>query len=130
MPASILEKPGPLDAAERWFIQRHSEIGERIVAAAPTLKATAPIVRAAHERPDGRGYPDGLTLEDIPVSSRIIAVVDAFDAMTSDRPYQKAMLPGDALAELRRNAGTQFDPAVIEAFASTMPSRAREPVAA
>jgi diguanylate cyclase (GGDEF)-like protein len=130
MPASILDKPGPLDAAERWFMQRHSEIGERIVAAAPTLAATAPIVRAAHERPDGRGYPDGLSLEDIPISSRIIAVVDAFDAMTSDRPYRKAMLPGDALEELRRHAGTQFDPAIIEAFASTMPSRASETLVA
>jgi two-component system, cell cycle response regulator len=77
MPASILEKPGPLDAAERWFMQRHSEIGERIVAAAPTLEAIAPIVRAAHERADGHGYPDGVGLEEIPVSSRIIAVVDA-----------------------------------------------------
>jgi putative nucleotidyltransferase with HDIG domain len=130
MPESILEKPGPLDAAERWFMQRHSEIGARIVSAAPTLAATAPIVRATHERPDGRGYPDGLILEDIPISSRIIAVVDAFDAMTSDRPYQKAMPLADALAELRQHAGTQFDPAVIEAFASTLPSRTRAQVAA
>jgi diguanylate cyclase (GGDEF)-like protein len=123
VPASILEKPGPLDAVERAFMERHSEIGERIVAAAPTLAATAPIVRAAHERPDGLGYPDGLRLEEIPLSSRIIAVVDAFDAMTSDRPYRKAMPHGDALEELRRHAGTQFDRAVIEAFASTMPAR-------
>ena len=130
MPASILDKPGPLDAAERWFMQRHSEIGERIVAAAPTLKATAPIVRAAHERPDGKGYPDGLSLEEIPMSSRIIAVVDAFDAMISERPYQRAMASDDALAELRRHAGTQFDPAVIEAFAATISSRSREQVAA
>jgi two-component system cell cycle response regulator len=130
MPASILEKAGPLDAAERWFMQRHSEIGERIVAAAPTLKATAPIVRAAHERPDGKGYPDGLSLEDIPISSRIIAVVDAYDAMTSDRPYQRAMPATDALAELRRHAGTQFDPAVIEAFAASMSTRSKEMIAA
>jgi diguanylate cyclase (GGDEF)-like protein len=130
MPALILEKPGPLDAAERWFMQRHSEIGERIVAAAPTLKATAPIVRAAHERPDGKGYPDGLSLEDIPISSRIIAVVDAYDAMTSDRPYQQAMPATEALAELRRHAGTQFDPAVVEAFAFSMSIRAEEMIAA
>jgi diguanylate cyclase (GGDEF)-like protein len=130
MPASILDKPGPLDAAERWFMQRHSEIGERIVAAAPTLRATAPVVRAAHERPDGKGYPDGLTLEQIPVSSRIIAVVDAYDAMTSDRAYQQAMQPADALAELRRHAGTQFDAAVVEAFASTMSISARDTIAA
>jgi diguanylate cyclase (GGDEF)-like protein len=130
MPASILDKPGPLDAAERWFMQRHSEIGERIVAAAPTLRATAPVVRAAHERPDGKGYPDGLRLEEIPISSRIIAVVDAYDAMISDRPYQHAMRPADALAELRRHAGTQFDPAVVDAFASTMSTCARDTVAA
>jgi diguanylate cyclase (GGDEF)-like protein len=130
VPASILDKPGPLDAAERWFMQRHSEVGERIVAAAPTLSATAPIVRAAHERPDGNGYPDGLRLAEIPISSRIIAVVDAFDAMISDRPYQGAMHPSDALAELRRHAGAQFDPAVVEAFASTLPTRVEEQVAA
>ena len=130
MPASILDKPGPLDAAERWFIQRHSEIGERIVAAAPTLAAIAPIVRAVHERADGGGYPDGIRLAEIPISSRIIAVVDAFDAMTSERPYQQAMPPDEALAELRRNAGTQFDPAVVEAFAATLAARAELPVAA
>jgi diguanylate cyclase (GGDEF)-like protein len=130
MPASILEKPGPLDAAETWFMQRHSEIGERIVAAAPTLKAIAPIVRAAHERPDGNGYPDALTLDEIPIGSRIIAVVDAFDAMTSDRPYQQARRPADALAELRRYAGTQFDPAVVEAFAATIADRSVAQIAA
>ncbi len=130
MPASILDKPGPLDAAERWFMQRHSEIGERIVAAAPTLKAIAPVVRAAHERPDGKGYPDGLVTAEIPISSRIIAVVDAFDAMTSERPYQRAMSVGDALAELRLHAGTQFDPTVIEAFAGTLSVRSEAPLAA
>jgi two-component system, cell cycle response regulator len=111
-------------------MQRHSEIGERIVAAAPTLKSTAPIVRGAHERPDGKGYPDGLSLEQIPISSLIIAVVDAFDAMISDRPYQQAMRPEEALAELRRHAGTQFDPAVVDAFASTMSIYARDTIAA
>lgn len=130
MPESILEKTGPLDAAERWFMQRHSEIGERIVAAAPSLKATGPIVRAAHERPDGHGYPDGLSLAQIPISSRIIAVVDAFDAMTSDRAYQQAMPAADALTELRQHAGTQFDPAVVEAFAATMSTLTRVGIAA
>jgi putative nucleotidyltransferase with HDIG domain len=130
MPESILEKTGPLDAAERWFMQRHSEIGERIVAAAPSLKATAPLVRAAHERPDGHGYPDGLSLAEIPIGSRIIAVVDAFDAMTSDRAYQPAMPAADALAELRQHAGTQFDPAVVEAFTAAMSTSARVGIAA
>jgi two-component system cell cycle response regulator len=123
IPAAIIEKPGPLDAEEQWFMQRHSEIGERILAATPALSAIAPIVRAVHERPDGRGYPDGLQLEEIPVSSRIIAVVDAFDAMTNDRPYQPAMPVEDALMELRRHAGTQFDPAVVEAFVTAIADR-------
>ncbi|MDX6630086.1 MAG: hypothetical protein QOH00_2332 [Gaiellales bacterium] len=123
IPATILDKPGPLDPEEEWFVQRHSEIGERLVAATLDLKAVAPIVRAVHERPDGRGYPDGLELEAIPVSSRIIAVVDAFDAMTTDRPYQRAVSHELALAELRRHAGTQFDAAVVEAFATTLAER-------
>ena len=130
IPASILDKAGPLDAEERWFMQRHSEIGERIAAATPVLKEIAHIVRAVHERPDGKGYPDGLELRDIPVPARIIAVVDAFDAMTHDRPYQRAV-PGErALAELRRHAGTQFDPAVVEAFASVIAACDAEPLAA
>ena len=116
IPASILDKPGPLDAEERLFIQRHSTIGERIVAAAPTLRDIAPIVRSAHERVDGTGYPDGLRGDAIPICSRIIAVVDAYDAMTSDRPYQDAMPEDDAVVELSRNAGTQFDANVVEAF--------------
>jgi HD-GYP domain-containing protein (c-di-GMP phosphodiesterase class II) len=123
IPATILEKPGPLDAEEEWFVQRHSEIGERLVAATLDMKAVAPIIRAVHERADGRGYPDGLQLEEIPVSSRIIAVVDAFDAMTTDRPYQQAVSRELALAELRRHAGTQFDPGVVEAFAITLAER-------
>ena len=93
------------------------------MAATPDLKAIAPIVRAVHERPDGRGYPDGLTLEEIPVSSRVIAVVDAFVAMTTDRPYQRAVPAEQALVELRRHAGTQFDAVVVEAFVRTIAER-------
>ncbi len=130
IPASILEKAGALDAEERRFIERHSEIGERIVAAAPALEAIAPFVRSAHERVDGTGYPDGLKHDDIPVASRIIAVVDAFDAMTRERPYSGAMATEDALAELRSCAGTQFDPAVVEAFAAAMTDRLVVPRAA
>jgi diguanylate cyclase (GGDEF)-like protein len=120
IPDSILNKPGPLDAQERLFMQRHSTIGERIVSAAPTLKEIAPIIRSAHERMDGTGYPDGLRLEQIPICARIIGVVDAYDAMTSDRPYQHAMSSEDALLELRHNAGTQFDPAVVDAFTAVL----------
>jgi diguanylate cyclase (GGDEF)-like protein len=130
IPASILDKPGPLDPAERAFMQRHSLIGERIVAAAPTLEAIAPIVRAAHERPDGGGYPDGLRLDEIPICARIIAVVDAYDAMTSNRPYRHAIPTTEALAELRLHAGTQFDPGVIEAFATVLASHAKPVLAA
>jgi diguanylate cyclase (GGDEF)-like protein len=120
IPAAILDKPSALDAKERAFMQRHSAIGERIVAAAPALEPIAPILRAAHERPDGTGYPDGLRLDEIPISARIIAVVDAYDAMTNDRPYRNAMPSEAAFIELRRHAGTQFDPSVIDAFADAI----------
>lgn len=130
IPASILDKPGPLNAEEQWFVQRHSEIGERIIAAVPDMGMVAPIVRAVHERPDGKGYPDGLKLEEIPVSARIIAVVDAFDAMTTNRPYQESVSVERALVELHRHAGTQFDPAVVEAFVTTIGDQRTEKHAA
>ena len=120
IPVSILNKPGPLDPQERLFVQRHSTIGERIVAASATLQPIAPIVRSAHDRVAGTGYPDGLLFEQIPICSRIIAVVDAYDAMTSDRPYQLAMPTQEAVEELQRNAGTQFDPTVVDAFTKVL----------
>jgi len=126
IPASILDKPGSLDLSERTLMECHTLIGARILAAAPTLAAIAPIVRSSHERADGTGYPDGLRLDEIPICARIIAVVDAFDAMTSDRPYRSAMPRAAALAELHEHAGTQFDPAVVEAFATVV---AETPVA-
>lgn len=85
IPAAILDKTGPLDEREWEFVRRHPVIGERIVMAAPALASTAPLIRSSHERIDGHGYPDGLVGEDIPLGSRIIAVCDAFDAMTSER---------------------------------------------
>jgi PAS domain S-box-containing protein/diguanylate cyclase (GGDEF)-like protein len=117
VPDAILSKPGPLDSEEWDFMRRHTLIGERIVAAAPALARIAPIVRASHERPDGNGYPDGLMTEAIPIGARIVAVVDAFSAMVSSRPYKPAMTIDAALAELRRCAGTQFDETVVDAFA-------------
>ena len=116
VPDAILHKPGPLDDGEWAFIRRHTLIGERIIAAAPALTRVAALVRASHERWDGHGYPDALAGEAIPLGARIVAVADAFDAMTSPRPYSSPRSADDALAELRRCAGTQFDPVVVDAF--------------
>jgi two-component system cell cycle response regulator len=134
IPETILEKRGPLDPAEWWHIRRHTVVGERIVAAAPALGRVAKIVRSTHERHAGGGYPDGLAGEEIPLGARIVAVCDAFDAMTRDRPYRGAMDPELALAELRACAGDQFDPAVVDAFVriwrETMPAAGAPPEAA
>ncbi|MEA2307678.1 MAG: hypothetical protein QOH43_4958 [Solirubrobacteraceae bacterium] len=116
IPDAILSKPGPLDEAEWAFMHRHTLIGERIVLAAPALRGVAGLVRASHERWDGTGYPDRLAGEDIPLGARIVAVCDAYDAMVSARPYQHALPEAQALAELCRCAGGQFDPAVVQAF--------------
>jgi two-component system, cell cycle response regulator len=116
IPDAILNKPGPLDPAEWEFMRQHPMIGERILAAAPALAPVAKLVRASHERWDGRGYPDGLRGEEVPIGARIVAVCDAYEAMTADRVYQSARSPEQALAELRRNAGSQFDPAVVAAL--------------
>ena len=116
IPASILDKPGPLDEREWEFMRRHPLIGERIVLAAPALAGSAPLIRSSHERVDGGGYPDGLAGEEIPLGARIVAVCDAFDAMTSQRSYRGPTSVEAALKELRSHAGTQFDTAVVEAF--------------
>jgi diguanylate cyclase (GGDEF)-like protein len=116
IPDDILAKPGPLEAEEWAFVRRHPLIGERIIGAAPALAAAAKLVRSTHERPDGGGYPDGLAGEEIPMGARVIAVCDAYTAMTSPRPHAPPRTLPEALAELRRGAGTQFDPAVVEAF--------------
>jgi two-component system, cell cycle response regulator len=117
IPDAILSKPGPLTDGEWEFMRRHTVIGERILAAAPALAPVAELVRASHERWDGSGYPDRLAGDAIPLGSRIVAVCDAFDAMITDRPYQRAKTPAEAIAELRRVAGSQLDPGVVEAFA-------------
>jgi diguanylate cyclase (GGDEF)-like protein/putative nucleotidyltransferase with HDIG domain len=120
IPDGILDKPGPLDESEWAFVRRHTLIGERIVRAAPALTRAAAIVRASHERWDGSGYPDGLAGEQIPLGSRIVAVCDAYDAMTSRRAYAPALAPAAALGELRAGAATQFDPAVVESLAAVL----------
>jgi diguanylate cyclase (GGDEF)-like protein len=116
IPDTILNKPGPLDEEEWEFIHRHPEIGERIVAAAPSIAHTAPLVRSHHERYDGRGYPDRLKRDEIPIGAAIIAVCDSFGAMTKRRPYSDAISVADALAELRRCAGHQYDPDIVASF--------------
>ena len=111
---ALLQKAGRLDPAERREIEAHPGAGADIVERIRAFKQVACIVRHHHERPDGQGYPAGLTGDTIPLGSRIVLVADAFDAMTSDRPYRRGMAPERAIAELERHAGTQFDPQVVE----------------
>ncbi len=117
VPDAVVLKPGPLDPQEMEQMRRHVVLGERIIAQIPYLGGLArQVVAAHHERWDGTGYPRGLRGEAIPLAARIFAVVDAFDAMTNDRPYRRALPPGQALDEIRRAAGTQLDPGVVRAF--------------
>src|SRR4051812_22300255 len=116
IPDRVLHKPAPLDDAEWLLMRDHPVIGERILRTIPGMGAVARIVRHEHERFDGRGYPDGIAGEDIPIGSRVILACDAYHAMTSDRPYRAAMAHDDAVAELVRAAGTQFDPRVVTAL--------------
>jgi two-component system, cell cycle response regulator len=120
VPDSVLHKPAPLDDDEWALMRQHTVIGERILLAAPALKPVAALVRASHERWDGSGYPDQLAGTDIPIGARIVAVCDAYDAMVSDRTYRKEMAPEQALAELRRCAGSQFDPVIVDAFTAVV----------
>ena len=128
IPDAILEKPGPLTDAEWTFMRRHTIVGERILTAAPALAPVGQLVRSSHERWDGGGYPDGRAGEAIPLGARIVFVCDAFHAMTSDRPYSRARSPEEAIAELHRAAGTQFDPRVVAAFVETWHEEVGEPV--
>jgi putative nucleotidyltransferase with HDIG domain len=116
LPPGLLEKEGPLTLDERRVMQSHSEIGERILVNVDTYSEIAHIVRHHHERVDGNGYPDGLTESEIPLLARIIAVADAYNAMTSDRPYREAMPSRVARMRLAQAVGTQFDTSVVAAF--------------
>jgi diguanylate cyclase (GGDEF)-like protein len=120
IPDAIIEKPAALDESEWEFMRQHTVIGQRIISAAPALARVGEYVRSSHERWDGGGYPDGLRREEIPLASRIVSVCDAYDAMISERPYGVARPKEDALAELARCAGTQFDPAVVAAFSAVL----------
>jgi diguanylate cyclase (GGDEF)-like protein/putative nucleotidyltransferase with HDIG domain len=120
IPDAVLEKPGPLTDDEWLLIREHTIIGERMLSVAPALRDIAAIVRASHERYDGAGYPDGTAADDIPVEARIVNAADAYCAMTSDRPYHTARARHEAVGELRRCAGGQFDPTVVDALLTVL----------
>jgi HD-GYP domain-containing protein (c-di-GMP phosphodiesterase class II) len=113
---SILLKPGKLTEEEWVEIKKHPILGAEIIKPLTFLSDVAVLIEQDHERWDGKGYPSGLKGEDIAVGARIIAIADAYDAMISGRPYQKAMTKEEAMAEIQKNAGTQFDPQAVEVF--------------
>ena len=126
IPDAILEKPGPLSDEEWRFMRQHTVLGERILSAADSLAPLGRVVRATHERWDGGGYPDGLAGDAIPLAARIIFVCDAFDAITTGRPYAPRRSVTDAVAELRACAGTRFDPRVVDCFCAAIAERERD----
>jgi diguanylate cyclase (GGDEF)-like protein len=128
VPDVVLQKAAALDATEWGFIHSHTLIGQRILNAAPALRSVGAVVRSTHENWDGTGYPDGLLGESIPLSARIITACDAYSAMTSDRPYRAARTQEDAIGELRRCAGEQFDPRVVELLCEVLAAE-NEPAA-
>jgi putative nucleotidyltransferase with HDIG domain len=128
IPEAILRKPGALTGEEMLVMQRHPDIGARILEPVPYFAELVPLVRSSHERWDGRGYPEGRSADDIPLGSRVIAVCDAFHAMTEDRVYRRALPVPSAIAEIERCAGTQFDPVCARALLDVVradPSRAK-----
>jgi HD-GYP domain-containing protein (c-di-GMP phosphodiesterase class II) len=120
IPEKILLKPGRLDAEERLIVEEHSDMSAHIVESIPFLRELAPVLKHHHERWDGKGYPDGLAEKDIPVLARILACADAFDAMTSDRPYRQAMSVAAARQELVRWRAQQFDPEALDALLAAL----------
>jgi HD-GYP domain-containing protein (c-di-GMP phosphodiesterase class II) len=121
VPDAILNKPGPLDAYEQWIVRLHPEIGQQMLLNAGGVFALlAPVVVAHHERWDGEGYPNRLSGEEIPLAARIIAVADSYDAMVQRRAYHEPRSAMEACAELRRCAGSQFDPRIVATFLSSL----------
>jgi HD-GYP domain-containing protein (c-di-GMP phosphodiesterase class II) len=116
MPEAVLRKPAPLTIEEQDLIRQHPQIAADLIAHVPYLKSAADLVRDAHERIDGLGYPNGAPASDVALGARIISVADAFDAMTRPRVFRDAITPGEALLELERCAGTQFDAHVVATF--------------
>ena len=126
VPEEILSRAAPLTEQEVWLVRRHSAVGATMLTSAG-LWHEAPLVRAHHERFDGGGYPDGLAGQAIPLEARIIFVADSFDAMTSDRPYRRGVPVEEALDELRRCSGTQFDPFAVEVLVGLVEDRRLAP---
>ena len=123
VPDDVLHKPGPLTDSDWSLIQQHTIVGQRILSASPALRRVGEIVRATHERWDGSGYPDRLGQDDIPLAARVIAVCDAFDAMTSTRAYRPPLTVAEAIAELERCSGQQFDPKLVAVFTAALTER-------
>ena len=125
VPDEILDKPGPLSPEEWELIRKHPVIGERILAVSPSLAEVGRLVRATCERWDGGGYPDGLEGTAIPLGARITAICDAFESITAERPHGRARSVEEAIAEIRRGAGSQFDPALAERFCELVAAQSR-----
>jgi diguanylate cyclase (GGDEF)-like protein len=129
IPDHILTKPSPLDEGEWRIMKTHSEIGEQLVRRVHSVGSAAPAVRHHHEQVDGSGYPDALAGDAIPIEARVIAVADAFSAITTDRPYRLARTTADAIAELREGAGRHHDPQAVEALADSLAAGEHAPEA-
>jgi putative nucleotidyltransferase with HDIG domain len=128
LPREILEKKGPLTKDEWLYIELHPTIGANLAGATPSLSSVVPIIHAHQEKYNGNGYPNGLQGGNIPISARILSVVDAYDAMTDDRPYRKPKTHKQAIVELRHHRGRQFDPLVVDTFCSMVESRLRSKI--
>ena len=126
VPESVLRKPGTLDEREWQEVKAHATIGANLLSNVPMLERVRPIVLSHHERYDGTGYPKGLREDQIPLAAQIVAVADAYQAMIAERPYRSAMSQKSALKELRANAGTQFNPVVVEAFIAIVENKPSE----
>jgi HD-GYP domain-containing protein (c-di-GMP phosphodiesterase class II) len=130
VPEAVLAKAGALSAAEWEQVRRHPELGAQILARVPRMEAVLPVIVQHHERYDGQGYPEGRLGDDTHPLAQVLAVADAYEAMTSPRPHRPALSRADALAELRRGAGSQFAPRVVDAFARASAPDAHAPAPA
>ena len=128
IPDYVLNKPSSLSKEEMGIIRTHPALGESIIKNSHNLDAVLPAILYHHERYDGKGYPAGLAGKDIPLLARIIAVADAFDALLTNRPYRKSLTPADAIGELRKHSGTQFDPEIVKAFVKQIELSAEETI--